>query len=221
MNKKQASDMAEENNAREAEDIKITINRDHETLQPDQASEEKPMEKLTKEELREKLKKVEQEKQTNFDLYLRAQAEMENMKKRAKKEKEDWLRYANETLIKELLPVMDNLENAITHSNSEHSFDALREGVELTLKGMKDSLMKSGVEEVKAQGEAFDPCFHEAVSELEDVSVKSGTVIHELQKGYLLNQRLIRPAKVVVSRGGGDDTAGYDNESTEGICENK
>ena len=221
MNKKHESDIAKENNSKDDEDIKITINRDHETPQPDQAPEEKPLEKLTKEELREKIKKLEQEKQTNFDLYLRAQAEMENMKKRAKKEKEDWLRYANETLIKELLPVMDNLENAISHSNNEHSFDALREGVELTLKGMKDSLMKSGVEEVKAQGEAFDPCFHEAVSEVEDASVKSGTVVYELQKGYILNQRLIRPARVVVSRGGEEDTTGYDDESTERMCENK
>jgi molecular chaperone GrpE len=100
---------------------------------------------------------------------------------------------------------LDNLENAISHTQNESSLQALKEGVELTLKGLKDSLVKSGLDEVKAEGEPFDPCFHHAVSELEDKSVKAGTILNELQKGYLLNQRLIRPAMVVVSKGGPND----------------
>lgn len=163
--------------------------------------EEKPLEKMEKEDLIEKIKVLQEQAEKNYDLYLRTQAEIENIKKRNKKEKEDWIKYANETLIRELLPVVDNLEKAISHSNNENVMDALREGVELTLKGMKETLAKSGLEEVKAKGEPFDPNFHEAVSQGEDDSLEPGIILHELQKGYTLNRRLIRPAMVVVNKG--------------------
>lgn len=173
-----------------------------------QEAKEKPLEKSSKAELIEKIKKIEEESKNNYDLFLRSEADSENMKKRGKKEKEEWIKYANEKIIKDLLPVLDNLENAISHSKNEGSLDALREGVELTLKGLKDTLIKSGLEEVKAQEESFDPCYHHAVSEQEDEKVKAGLICHELQKGYTFNQRLIRPAMVVVSKGkpGGEPT---------------
>lgn len=216
MSKKGNKETLKDKPSKDDKDIIIDINRD--AAEQDQEEKDKPLEEMTKSELTEKVKELEQEKHTNFDLYLRAQAEMENIKKRVRKEKEDWLKYANETIIKEMLPVLDNLEYTISHSNSNGSIDALREGIELTLKGLKDTLKKSGVEDVKAQGEAFDPCFHEAVSEIEDKSVKPGMVVHELQKGYTLNQRLIRAAMVVVSRGGEDGTTDHD-KSTEKTCE--
>ena len=162
---------------------------------------EKPLDKMTKQELIERIKEVEKQTEANHDLYLRAHAEMENLKKRNKREKEDWVKYANETLIKEILPVMDNLEKAISHSENENALNELGKGVELTLKGLKDTLIKSGLEEVKALGEPFDPNFHEAVSEQEDEKAEAGIILHELQKGYLLNKRLIRPTMVVVSKG--------------------
>jgi molecular chaperone GrpE len=162
---------------------------------------EKPLDKMTKAELLEKIGELQEESKKNFDFYLRSQAEIENIKKRNLKEKTDWVKYSNETLIKEILPVMDNLEMAISHSHNQNSFQALREGVELTLKGLRDTLAKSGLEEVKAEGEPFDPYFHQAVSELEDENAKAGTIVQELQKGYTLNQRLIRPAMVIVSKG--------------------
>ena len=216
MNKKGTKGTNKDKTSKDDKDIIIDINR--ETGEKDQEEKERPLEEMTNAELSEKVKELEQEKKGNFDLYLRAQAEMENIRKRVRKEKEDWIKYANETLIKEILPVLDSLEQAISHSNNDGSIDALKEGVELTLKGLKGTLNKSGVEDVKAQGEAFDPCFHEAVSEIEDKSVKPGMVVHELQKGYTLNQRLIRPAMVVVSRGGEDGTTDHD-KSTEKACE--
>ncbi len=217
MNEKQNKESAKDTPSNDKKDIVIDIHRD--APEKDQEAETKPHKKMSKAELEEKIKDLVQEKQTSFDLYLRAQAEMENIKKRARKEKEDWLKYANETLIKEILPVMDNLEKAISHSDNEESFTALKEGVELTLKGLKDILKKSGLEEVQAKGESFDPCFHEAVSEIEDKSVRTGTVIQELQKGYILNQRLVRPAMVIVSRGGETDTIN-DIKNSEKACEN-
>jgi len=164
------------------------------------AKKDVPLEKLTKAELIQKLKEAEESAKKYFDLYVRSQAEMENLKKRLRREKEEFLKFANESLIKELLPVVDNLENAIRHAQDENSVHALREGLELTLKGMRDALSKAGVEEVKALGERFDPNFHYAVSQEETSEVETGTVLQELQKGYLLNQRLIRPSMVVVSK---------------------
>ncbi len=162
--------------------------------------EGRALDQLTKEELLEKAREFQKESEKNYDLYLRSQAEMENMKKRNKKDKEDWLKFSNESLIKEMLPVLDHLEKALSHSNNENTVQALKEGIRLTLKGLKDTLSKSGLEEVKALGEPFDPCFHEAVSQMDDPKAKPGIVITELQKGYTLNSRLIRPAMVVVNR---------------------
>ena len=163
-------------------------------------SDNRSLEDLSKTELIEKIQSLQEEADKNYDLYVRSQAEMENFKKRNAKEKEDVVRYANETLIKEILPVMDNLEKAISHAQQDNAVDALREGVELTLKGLKDSLKKAGLKEVEAQGHPFDPCFHEAVSEMVDERAKPGAVIQELQKGYVLNGRLIRPSMVIVNR---------------------
>ena len=163
--------------------------------------EEKPIEEMTKAELKEELKKIRETAEKNYDLLLRSQAEIDNIKKRNAREKEEWIKYSNETLIKEILPVMDNLEKAITHSQNKEASTALREGVELTLKGLKDILSKAGLEEVAAEGEPFDPNFHHAVSEMKDESRGPGTVLEELQKGYRLHQRLIRPALVVVNKG--------------------
>lgn len=167
---------------------------------PNSEKKEIPVEKMTKAQLLDKIEQVQESVEENYDLYVRSQAEMDNMKKRFQKEKQDLIKFSNESLVKQLLPVMDNLEKAISHSRSEDSTDSLAEGVELTLKGLKNTLEKSGLEEVKAVGEPFDPNCHEAISEREDDSVESKTVLQELQKGYYLNKRLIRPAMVIVSK---------------------
>jgi molecular chaperone GrpE len=177
-----------------------SLEQDHKGEEKVSEPVDKALEKLTKEELLEKARELQKESDKNYDLYLRSQAEMENIKKRNRKEKEDYLKFASESLIKEMLPVLDNLEKALSHSDNENNVHALKEGIRLTLKGLKDTLSKSGLEEVKGLGEPFDPCFHEAVSEMDDPKAKPGTVITELQKGYTLNTRLIRPAMVVVNR---------------------
>jgi molecular chaperone GrpE len=191
---------SEENNKNEHQ-VKVKEAYERASMKTEQELEEKPLESFSKEELIKKIKELQEASKKNYDLYLRAEADSENIKKRTKKEKEEWIKYANEKLIKELLPVLDNLENAISHSENKDSFQALKEGVELTLKGFKDTLMKSGLEEVKAQDESFDPNCHHAVFEQENEKVEAGVVCQELQKGYTFNQRLIRPAMVVVSKG--------------------
>jgi molecular chaperone GrpE len=176
---------------------------------------------MTKKELLEVAKELKNKSEESYDRYLRAQAEIDNILKRNKKEKEEWVKFSNERLIKELLPVMDNLEKAISHAKEENSLHALREGVELTLKGLKDILMKSGLEDVEAKGKPFDPCFHHAVSEQEDENVEAGVVLDEFQKGYTLNQRLIRPAMVVLSRGKSDGNPSRKEKGFDRGCEDK
>jgi len=165
-----------------------------------QKEKEIPLEKMKKSQLIGKIEEIQKSVQENFDLYLRSQAEMENIKKRFQKEKEDLIKYSNESLIKQLLQVVDSLEKGVAHSQDENSVDALREGLELTLKGLLDTLKKAGIETVEALGETFDPNYHEAVLEQEDENVESGKIVQEFQKGYVLNNRLIRPAMVIVSK---------------------
>ena len=166
----------------------------------DQEKEEIPLTKMTKAVLIEKIEKVQEASDKNLDLYIRSQAEIDNLKKRYQKEQQGLVKFANESLIKQLLPVVDNLEKAITHSQDEDSIEAIREGVDLSLLGLIDIVQKAVVETVEAVGEQFDPNFHEAVSEMADDGIKPGAVIKDLQKGYTLHQRLIRPSMVIVSK---------------------
>jgi len=168
---------------------------------PASESKEIPVEEMTRDQLIEKIRATEAEAAKNFDLYLRSRAEIENLKRRFQREKDDLSKFANEVLIKQLLPVIDNLEKALEHAQGQNGLDALKEGVGLTLKGLKDALSKEGLEEVKAEGAPFDPNYHEALMQQEDDSVPPGTVIQACQAGYVLNDRLVRPALVVVSKG--------------------
>lgn len=165
------------------------------------AASEPAVEDMTREQLIEKLETVRDEASRNFDAYLRTVAELENARKRHLRDREETRKFSNEALMKNLLIVVDNMERAMIHSGGENdSVACIAEGVELTHKGLMNLLSKEGLAQVSALGKPFDPNFHEAVSETEDPSVDPGTVVHELQRGYLLNGRLIRPAKVVVSR---------------------
>lgn len=190
-----------EEQVKKASQEELKVHSDKKDEKEEELKKDVPLEKMTKADLLEKIKEVQKQAEENYDLYVRSQAENENMKKRFQKEKEDLARYSNESLIKQLLSVADNLEKAISHSSDEKSVGALREGIELTLKGLMDTLGRAGLQTVKTEGESFDPNFHEAVAGMEDNTVKPGMVLQELQKGYMLNQRLIRPAKVIVSKG--------------------
>ena len=161
----------------------------------------KKAEEMTKQELLKELTDTREEAGKNYDLYMRTYAEMENIKKRGIREREELAKYANESLIKEILPVIDNLDKAIAHAQNDDNSPALLEGLELTRDGLMKALQKAGLNEVEALGKPFDPSFHESVSQQTDDSVAPGHVITELQKGYLLNGRLVRPSMVVISQG--------------------
>lgn len=135
------------------------------------------------------------------DQVLRMAAELDNFKKRTAREKEIALKYAEESLIKELLPSLDNLERAVEQGHSEENGAALLEGVEMTLKGLMTSLEKFGVKPVESVGQAFDPNFHEALGMEASEEMAPNTVIKEYQKGYFYKERLLRAAKVIVVGG--------------------
>lgn len=128
--------------------------------------------------------------------YLRLAADFQNYKRRVEKEKGDIYAYANEKIVVELLDVIDNFERALEHSGENESF---AEGMNMIFKQFKGVLEKSGVEEMDALGEDFDPNFHHAVLTENSAEYESGKVIQVLQKGYLLNKKVIRPAMVKVA----------------------
>ena len=135
--------------------------------------------------------------------YLRLAAEFENFKRRALKERQDLYNYAHENLIKQLLPVVDNLERAVGHARQEEGGDAksLLEGIELTYRSLSQALEKLGVQGIEPEGERFDPKIHEAIRQVPSAEHESGVVAEVFQKGYLLKDRLIRAALVAVSSG--------------------
>jgi len=134
------------------------------------------------------------------DKMLRALAEVDNSRKRLEKEKGEFLEFANQELINDLIPVLDNFERALLSAPASKSPDPYRQGVEMIYKQLKETLEKQGLEEIKAVGEKFDPFFHEAVEQEVSKDHPEGTISGELLKGYLLKGKLIRPAAVRVSQ---------------------
>jgi molecular chaperone GrpE len=151
--------------------------------------------------LRQQLRLKEEEAKSQYDRFIRQTAEIENFKKRALRDKEDAIRYANETLVKELLPIIDNLERAVAHAKDGGDGASLVEGVEMILRGLFDALGRYGVSQISALGQPFDPQLHEAMAQVETDSDAPNTVLEEHQKGYLLKDRLLRPALVTVAKG--------------------
>ncbi len=136
-------------------------------------------------------------KEKNEEILRRA-ADLDNYRKRLTKETEDKVRFANQLVVKDFLPVMDNIEMALQHAEEG---SPLREGIELTIKSFKDALSKHGVKEVDAEiGTIFDPAVHEAIMMDNNTEYENNAVTLCVQKGYILNDRVIRPAKVKVNK---------------------
>jgi molecular chaperone GrpE len=149
----------------------------------------------------EKLSIAEAEAKAKHDQLLRLAAEFENYKKRLARETEDFRKYANEALLRELLTVVDNLERAINSvSDSSDSSACVLEGVRMTLQEILKILEKFGVKPVESMGKPFDPVFHQAILQEETTTQPENTVLKEMQRGYLIHDRLLRPAMVVVSK---------------------
>jgi len=152
------------------------------------------------EEIGEAIKEQEKKSAENYEKYLRAMADLENFKKRAAKEKEDTIKYGNEALIKDLLPIMDGMDRAMGYSEQSDDFTSFKEGLQMLHAQLCRCLEKHGAEAVDALNQPFDPRLHEALMMVESADHEANHVVSQMEKGYLLHGRLIRPAKVCVCK---------------------
>ena len=165
----------------------------------DETAEEEAVKELSPiEKLQEEVRLKDEELLKQKDTFLREKAELENFKKRLTKEKEDFVQFANERLLKELVQIEDNLERAMEAPNA--TLESLKEGIELIQKQFSTFLKNQKVEPVEALGKPFDPNLHEVLNQQESDEHDEGTVIQEYSKGYTLNGRILRSAKVVISK---------------------
>ena len=159
------------------------------------------------EELMVKLQEAEEKAAENYDKYVRAVAELDNYRKRAAREKADAIQYGNENLLRDILPLVDGMDRALEHACNSEDFDAFRKGLKLLQGQLLGCLQKHGVEMIDTAGKDFDPHIHEAMMQVESAQHEDSQVVGEFERGYLLNGRLLRPAKVSVckrpSMGGG------------------
>jgi len=165
---------------------------------PEEIVEKNAEERISK--LEEALAIKEAEAKNNWDKFLRERADLENYRKRVQREKEEILKYGNESLILEILPVIDNMERALSHASEEPNNEAIIEGIRLTHAMLLNALKKFGVTPIETtKGSPFDPAFHQAMHQVTNSEFPPNTVVEELQRGYMINDRLLRPTMVSVA----------------------
>lgn len=169
-----------------AEQVEVVIPEVAEDLSPE-------------EQLQCELNQAQSEAKEHQERYLRTLADMENLRKRTQREKEELGKFANENILKEILPVIDNLERAVEHAVAADGTEGLLEGVQMTLTQFAQVLVRFNVEAVDAMGEIFDPNLHQAMGQVES-ELPVNTVVQQMQKGYQLNGRLLRPAMVMIAK---------------------
>lgn len=150
--------------------------------------------------LREQINKLQEELKQSNDLYLRALAEADNIRKRAVRERDDYIKFASLPLIKKLLAVIDDLDRAISMFDPEQNPEALLKGVEMISSRMKEIVAQEGAQALDALGQPFDPQYHQPLAVEANSLYPENTVIEELQKGYVMHDRVIRPSLVKVSK---------------------
>ncbi len=166
-------------------------------------------------DLEEKVAAAEAEARENHDRMLRMAAEFENYKKRTSREMDDLKKYATENLIRQLLTVVDNLERAIDSASAENqNGQSVVDGVSLTLAEVMKILEKHHVSPIASLNEPFDPSFHQAMCQEESADHAPNTVLQEFQKGYMIHDRLLRPAMVVVSKAASEGQSGENTVDT-------
>jgi molecular chaperone GrpE len=204
--------MSKKEKIKEYEKTEQAASQDGDVQQADMDSVQ--IEVDTVESLEKKLEEALSESQQHYDRLLRVSAEFDNFKKRSSREADEFRKFANEALLKDLLHVVDNLERAITSANDNGDANAcVVEGVGMTRDEILKIFSKYGVSPVEAVGKPFDPTFHQAIMQEETDAHPENTVVSEMQKGYLLHDRLLRPAMVVVAKAA--SPAGEGDSETE------
>lgn len=174
-----------------AEDSEATY-----TEQNDDNESEPEVEFVEKSALEEQQKKADE----HYQRLLRAQADLDNFRRRTRLEKEEAAKYASMGIIEQLLPVVDNFERAIASSQNNPDLDSLIKGIDMIFRQISETLEQAGLVSIKAVGEPFNPNFHQAIMQVESEEYEEGIVVEEVQKGYLLKDRILRAAMVKVSK---------------------
>jgi molecular chaperone GrpE len=146
-----------------------------------------------------RLEEMRKQADENQQRYLRVQADFDNFRRRSRLEKEDFAKYASLKLIEQLLPVVDNFERALSSSKDTKDFEALVKGLDMTFRQLDQLLAQEGLTPIEAVGQPFNPEFHQAIMQVESEEHEEGIVVEEIQKGYLLKDKVVRPAMVKVS----------------------
>ena len=199
--KKKKPVVVDENIADEVETIEIepdAISSDEEESAEDESPEEETVELDPIKILEKDLQKTKDELAEEKDKFVRLQAETDNFRKRLSREKDEFSQYANERLFKELLPIFDNFERALEDPSND--IKSLKEGLEMILKQFSSFLEKERVKPIEAIGEKFDPMIHEVLTSEESDEHDENTIISQFVKGYMINNRVIRPSQVVISK---------------------
>jgi molecular chaperone GrpE len=191
-NKEQEQNM---NGTYTAEDTANEQNKQADTIQSEEQAAETAAEPTTTSELDELRKQSDE----NYQRYLRAQADFDNFRRRARQEKEDFAKYASLKVIEQLLPVVDNFERALASSKDTKDFDALVKGLDMTFRQLDQLLVQEGLTPIETVGQPFNPEYHQAIMQVESDEHEEGIVVEEMQKGYVLKDRVVRPAMVKVS----------------------
>ena len=182
----------------EQEEVEETDQETLETSNEEESKVEEKKELTPMEQLQEQIRLKDEEIANQKDTFLREKAELENFKKRLTKEKDDFVQFANERLLQELIQIEDNLERALEVPNA--TLENLKEGVEMIQKQFSTFLKNQKVEPIEAIGKPFDPTLHEVLNQQESEEHEENTVIEQYSKGYTLNGRILRPTKVVISK---------------------
>ncbi len=202
--------MAKKSKKQEVSESEIVIDALEEMMTEDseESMEDDPLTKLVNE-----LETARAETSNNWNLYLRERADLENARKRHQRDKEDALRFANDRLLKEMIPVLDNLERAVEHAGQgDDGNQGLLEGVNMTINQFRKAMETFGVKPIIAIGADFDPNLHQAMGQIESAEQAPNTVVSEFQKGYLLHDRLLRPSLVILAKAPTNETTDSDTE---------
>ena len=185
-----------QNDAEPEEIVDVDQESEEASIEEENIEEAKELSPL--EQLEEQIRLKDDELLKQKDTFLREKAELDNFKKRLVKEKEDFVQFANERLLKEVIQIEDNMERAMTASNA--TLESLQEGVEMIQKQFATFLKNQKVKPIEALGKPFDPTLHEVLNQQESEEHEENTVIQEYSKGYTLNGRILRPTKVVITK---------------------
>jgi molecular chaperone GrpE len=183
------------------QDVNTTYAADNEQAAEQQEAVNQDSQAEVSEETKEvsELETARMQAEENYQRLLRVQADFDNFRRRARAEKEDFAKYASLKLIEQLLPIVDNFDRALSSSKETKDFDALVKGLDMTYRGIDQLLTAEGLKPIDSVGQPFNPEFHQAVMQVESEEHEEGIVVEELQKGYILKDKVIRPAMVKVS----------------------